>query len=84
MCSYWRARFVPFSTPRGGMAPPSSLDFRLTVATRVGARNIGSRFQSVAPVGTAVTGPTTKGGTMYIGGGVLALIVIIVLLIWLL
>ena len=35
-------------------------------------------------MGTAVTGPTTKGGAMYIGGGVLALIVIIVLLIWLL
>ena len=27
MCSYWRARFVPFSTPRGGMARLSSVDF---------------------------------------------------------
>jgi hypothetical protein len=35
-------------------------------------------------MGTAATGPTTKGEAMYIGGGVLALIVIIVLLIWLL
>jgi len=33
---------------------------------------------------SGVSGPKTKGGAMYIGGGVLALIVIIVLLIWLL
>jgi len=43
-----------------------------------------SRFQAITRMGTAATGPTTKGEAMYIGGGVLALIVIIVLLIWLL
>jgi hypothetical protein len=34
--------------------------------------------------GIAVTGRTTKGGAVYIGGGVLVLILIVLLLIWLL
>jgi len=42
------------------------------------------RFQAVRRTGTAVTARRRKERQMYISGGVLALIVIVVLLIWLL
>jgi len=32
MCSYWRARFVPFLTPRGGI-PVTSVELSLVVST---------------------------------------------------
>jgi hypothetical protein len=81
MCSYCRARFDPFSTPRGGICPhllgrldhvlsapvPASVE-RQTAFTRAPSR--------------ARSKPTARqeGGRMYIGIGTLLAIVLIILL----
>ena len=42
MCSYWRARLVPFLTPAGGMGRPPSEDAICTVLMpAVGAAETG-------------------------------------------
>jgi hypothetical protein len=85
MCSYCLARFVPFSTPRGGMSPTSSylnasnvpaVDARCRWPTNVGGFATGTERVSAGR-------QRPEGDEMYIGGGVLALIIIILLLIWL-
>jgi hypothetical protein len=78
MCSYCRARFVPFFVPRGGITSPPAR-FR-SARTRV--RVVGKRGFRVPRTGNYSGLQTTKGVTVYIGGGALALIIIILLLIW--
>jgi hypothetical protein len=84
MCSYCLARFVPFLTPRGGMtfsSPRSACAEALPV--RPGRANV-DRVSMPAGQGYYECGNDAEGGDeMYIGGGVLALIIIILLLVWL-
>jgi hypothetical protein len=78
MCSYCRARFVPFFVPRGGIAASfvrlSPLSYPRSAKPQTGFR--GTRTGNYWPAKRA------KGDTVYIGGGALALIVLILLLIW--
>jgi hypothetical protein len=85
MCSYWRARFEPFLTPRGGMTNLLSsavVDGPVTHVCACG-KPVGARFDR-PPIGNYLREKRRKERQMYIGSGVLVLIVVILLLIWLL
>ena len=58
--------------------PPRVGRYRNTRATVLQT----ATFESMPPRGTPSNSQTTKEGTVYIGGGLLALIIIILLLIW--
>jgi hypothetical protein len=82
MCSYWRARFVPFFTPRGGISQPPFLSEG--VLRRRSTRD--GRAQTLGfGAWRAWNGRfARKGVPMYIGAGTVVALILIVLLIMLL
>jgi hypothetical protein len=85
MCSYWRARFVPFFTPRGGTVAAS---FRSIGDGRTAMARGRNATTGAFELATRVESPgefkrSERRSRMYIGGGLLALIIIVVLLVWL-
>lgn len=77
-----RARFVPFFVPRGGItSSPFLADGRFLPGTRHLANPCQRRFLAMRD-GEPCGWQRSKGDLVYIGGGALALIIIILLLIW--
>ncbi len=65
-------------SPRGGKASPDPITDRPFGGSRA---DHGRRHESITRKGTHMG---NRGGGIYIGGGAIALIVIVILLIWLL
>ena len=68
-------RFVPFFVPRGGIAASSSLTLGYPPSRAANVRFLRTTGNH--------TRQRRKGISVYIGGGVITLIVIIILLVWL-
>jgi hypothetical protein len=80
MCSYCRARFVPFLVPRGGIA--YLLRSPVTLVAYPGITRPQTLRFPYNESGEQWSGNRAKGDSVYISGGVLALIVVILLLVW--
>lgn len=79
-CSYCRARFDPCLTPRGGISDLLVIDVANLDTVPADKPDLGCLSSSKKWNQSRVE---RKEDSMYIGGGVLTLIVIILLLIWL-
>jgi hypothetical protein len=83
MCSYCRALFEPFFTPRGGIADLLRKRFGSGRTRHGGPRN-GTEHARFGARAAWNQGASRKEVLrMYIGGGLLALLVIVLLLVWL-